>query len=99
MLLDRLLEFLSVCVQTTVDFNKYKCLRTSHIMHQPPVNSYFGLTTVKMPVAPLNHWLRDLFCHHDTLQPRCTQLGDCMAGTYGGAGGTNAPPLFLDKQV
>ena len=51
--LDSLFEFLSVYVQTIVDFKKYKCLRTSHIMHQPSVNSYFGLTTVKMPVAPL----------------------------------------------
>ena len=51
MILDSLFEFLFISFkQTKVDFNEYKYLRP---LHQPWVNSYFGLTTVKMPVAPL----------------------------------------------
>ena len=53
-LLDSLFEFLPFAYTlTTFDFDEYKSLRPPHIMHQPQVNSYFGLTTVKMPVTLL----------------------------------------------
>ena len=52
-LLDILCEFLSIFMQNTVWFNACKCLGPPHTVHQPWVNSYFDLTTVKMLVAPL----------------------------------------------